>query len=74
MIEKNHSELERSKLGRIFADEKLRRVLRIKHRICKHNDYCKLGHVETKGIEISTFSLNFLKQKLAKNRKMGKPF
>ena len=68
MIEKNHSELERSKLGRIFADEKLRRVLRIKHRICKYNDYCKLGHVET------TFSLNFLTQKLAKNMKMGKPF
>ena len=58
MIEKNHFELERSKLGRIFADEKLRRVLRIKHRICKYNDYYRLGHVETKGIEISTFSLN----------------
>ena len=58
MIEKNHSELERSKLGKIFADEKLGRVLRIKHRICKYNDYYKLGHVETKGIEISTFSLN----------------
>ena len=53
-------------MGRIFADEKLRRVLRIKHRICKYNDYYELGHVETKGIEISTFSLNFLKQKLAK--------
>ena len=63
MIEKNHSELERSKLGRIFADEKLGRVLRIKHRISKYNDYYKLGHVGTKGIEISTFSLNFLKQK-----------
>ena len=70
-----HSELERSKLGKIFADEKLRtRILRIKHRICKYNDYYELGHVETKGIEISTFSLNFLKQKLAKNMKMGKPF
>ena len=32
---KNHSEIKRSKLDRIFADEKLRRVLRIKHRICK---------------------------------------
>ena len=49
-------------MGRIFADEKLRTVLRIKHRICKYNDYYVLGHVETKGIEISTFSLNFLKQ------------
>ena len=48
----NHSELERSKLSRIFADEKLRRVLGIKHRICKYNDYHELGHVETKGIEI----------------------
>ena len=49
MIEKkNHSELERSKLGRIFADEKLRRVLRIKHRICKYNDYYKLGHPRNK--------------------------
>ena len=74
MKEKNHSKIERSKLGRIFADEKLRRVLRIKHRICKYNDYYELGHVETKGIEISTFSLNFLKQELAKNMKMGKPF
>ena len=34
------------------ADEKLRRVLGIKHRICKYNDYHELGHVETKGIEI----------------------
>ena len=61
-------------MGRIFADEKLRTVLRIKHRICKYNDYYALGHVETKGIEISTFSLNLLKQKLAKNMKMGKRF
>ena len=48
----NHSELERSKLSRIFADEKLRRVLGIKHRICKYNEYHELGHVEKKGIEI----------------------
>ena len=62
MKEKNHSKIERNKLGRIFADEKLRTVLRIKYRICKYNDSYALGHVETKGIEISTFSLNFLKQ------------
>ena len=66
-----HSELERSKLGRIFADEKLRRILRIKHRICKYNDYYELGHAETKGIEISTFSLNFLRQKISKKYEDG---
>ena len=48
----NPSELERTKLSRIFADEKLRRVLGIKHRIWKYNDYHELGHVETKGMEI----------------------